>query len=722
VFAVNTLLSRCGIAALLIVPAGCAKRQASGPSGDSASVRLVADAERSRHFDAVSSHLELGGVLYGYADIDGDALALASSAQVLVHQLAVSQPQLAALDRQDLKGLFSQLGLSDIKAVGFSSVRDADGIYRNRTFLFTPGGRHGLLAAFGGQPGRFIGSRMAPPDCDFYSETEFDVNALYDTVRSVVSKVGGREAADALAKKLKNAGADSGFSVLDVIQGMSGRMTIILRMDPGSTYQIRGPNGAVIPAFSAIVRVEGVGGAVSGALSRNGALVESKQGSLTLFTPRSAPPLSGLKPVLAVQGKAFFAATSPEFLQECLHRTEGIETNPEFATGLAALGPEGNGLTWVSQRFFGRLREIGSLNPSATAEQKRVFDVFTLNLPIVTRPLLSIRINLSDGILVRSNWNKSLKSDIAMFTIYNPVTIGLMASMAIPAFQKVRQASQEKAILNNLHTLYDAGEQYYLINRASSATYDELVGPGKFVAEVQPVAGEDYRSLTFKKGLPLMVRLPDGRAIAYPAGAVAPSAVSLGDQPKSAADIGRQKVYDQIGVVNNLYTLDEAAKKYCIEHNVDTVAYADLVGPGKLLPEVKPVAGEDYTSLVFKRGQRVEVRLSDGRIVRYPLGAPENSPRPEHTSEQAPAPDDPQAQAMIQNLQILNDAANKYYADHDSTTATFEMLVGPGKYLPSITPVAGEDYRSLLFKKDHPLRLYLKDGRVITFPPQRQQQ
>jgi hypothetical protein len=133
------------------------------------------------------------------------------------------------------------------------------------------------------------------------------------------------------------------------------------------------------------------------------------------------------------------------------------------------------------------------------------------------------------------------------------------------------------------------------------------------------------------------------------------------------------------------------------------------------------VAGEDYTPLVFTRGQRVEVRLADGRIVRYPLGATDSSPRPERTSEQAPAPDDPKAQAMIQNLQVLNDAANKYYAEHDSTTTTFENLVGPGKYLPSIAPVAGEDYRSLLFKKDHPLRLYLKDGRVVTFPLQRQE-
>src|SRR5271157_5713821 len=161
---------------MLVLLSGCAKKPAAEPTGGGEGVALVPSAERSRHFDAVSSRLELGGVLYGYADIDGDALALASGAQVLVHQLSAAQPQLAALDRQDFKALFAELGLSDVKAVGFSSVREPDGNYRNRTFLYTPAGRHGLFAAFGGKPGRFIGSRMAPPDCDFYSECEFDVN------------------------------------------------------------------------------------------------------------------------------------------------------------------------------------------------------------------------------------------------------------------------------------------------------------------------------------------------------------------------------------------------------------------------------------------------------------------------------------------------------------------------------------------------------------------
>jgi formylmethanofuran dehydrogenase subunit D len=151
------------------------------------------------------------------------------------------------------------------------------------------------------------------------------------------------------------------------------------------------------------------------------------------------------------------------------------------------------------------------------------------------------------------------------------------------------------------------------------------------------------------------------------------------------------------------------------------VTYAELVGPDKLVKEVVPVAGEDYTSLVFSKGARVEVHMADGRIIRYPLGSGTiaGAPAAKPTAPQAPGP--PAASpgtSMVANLQILNEAAEKYYTDHDTTTTTYEQLVGPDKYIPSIKSVEGEDYRSLLFKKGHSLRLYLKDGRVVVFPPE----
>ena len=56
------------------------------------------------------------------------------------------------------------------------------------------------------------------------------------------------------------------------------------------------------------------------------------------------------------------------------------------------------------------------------------------------------------------------------------VIIGLLAAMAIPAFQKVRQSSQDKAVLNNARQLAAAADQFYLENGVSSASHGDLIG------------------------------------------------------------------------------------------------------------------------------------------------------------------------------------------------------------------------------------------------------
>ena len=72
------------------------------------------------------------------------------------------------------------------------------------------------------------------------------------------------------------------------------------------------------------------------------------------------------------------------------------------------------------------------------------------------------------------------------------VIIGLLAAMAIPAFQKVRQSSQDKAVLNNARQLSAAADQYYLENGVSTVASADLVGATNYVKVVNTVASETY--------------------------------------------------------------------------------------------------------------------------------------------------------------------------------------------------------------------------------------
>ena len=93
---------------------------------------------------------------------------------------------------------------------------------------------------------------------------------------------------------------------------------------------------------------------------------------------------------------------------------------------------------------------------------------------------------------------KMLNQDSKGFTLVEimivVVIIGLLAAMAIPAFQKVRSASQDKTVLNNARQLSAAADQYYLENGVSTVTLGSLVGTTNYVKALNLVANETYPS------------------------------------------------------------------------------------------------------------------------------------------------------------------------------------------------------------------------------------
>lgn len=97
------------------------------------------------------------------------------------------------------------------------------------------------------------------------------------------------------------------------------------------------------------------------------------------------------------------------------------------------------------------------------------------------------------------------------------VIIGLLAAMAIPAFQKVRASSQDKAVLNNLRQLGSAADQYFLENGVSRAGLTDLVGTEstKYVKAVQAVAGETYSTQLDQGAAVTAFNVAGARTITY---------------------------------------------------------------------------------------------------------------------------------------------------------------------------------------------------------------
>jgi len=95
------------------------------------------------------------------------------------------------------------------------------------------------------------------------------------------------------------------------------------------------------------------------------------------------------------------------------------------------------------------------------------------------------------------------------------VIIGLLAAMAIPAFQKVRTSSQDKSVTNNMRQLAAAADQYFLEQGVSAAQISSLIGSSAYVKALSTVANEAYPT-DYTQGTPIIVSgIAGARTLTY---------------------------------------------------------------------------------------------------------------------------------------------------------------------------------------------------------------
>ena len=112
--------------------------------------------------------------------------------------------------------------------------------------------------------------------------------------------------------------------------------------------------------------------------------------------------------------------------------------------------------------------------------------------------------------------NKAAKKGFTLVEIMIVVVIiGLLAAMAIPAFNKVRATSQNKAVINNLRQYASAAQQYMLDEGVATVNYSDIVGVGLHISTMDTVANESYTPLTLGTDTTQLQVTVNGRIIEY---------------------------------------------------------------------------------------------------------------------------------------------------------------------------------------------------------------
>lgn len=77
------------------------------------------------------------------------------------------------------------------------------------------------------------------------------------------------------------------------------------------------------------------------------------------------------------------------------------------------------------------------------------------------------------------------------------VIIGLLAAMAIPAFQKVRTSSLQKTVLNDARQLGSAAQQYFMENGQNAVDVTVDVATGEITGPLSDYVKKVSKNMTF---------------------------------------------------------------------------------------------------------------------------------------------------------------------------------------------------------------------------------
>ncbi len=109
---------------------------------------LLPKAKQSKHFADVTKHLDIGGTIFTYVDIDGDIQKGFDFLDTLFKGVSEKIPS-AIIKAIDLKILFAKLGFENIDAFGMSSYKEGQH-FHNKFFIHHTGKRRGLMKMFDG--------------------------------------------------------------------------------------------------------------------------------------------------------------------------------------------------------------------------------------------------------------------------------------------------------------------------------------------------------------------------------------------------------------------------------------------------------------------------------------------------------------------------------------------------------------------------------------------
>ncbi|MBW2703597.1 MAG: hypothetical protein JRF33_22505 [Deltaproteobacteria bacterium] len=410
-----------------------------------AAVDVLPEKNRSANFIPTTKHLDLGGTVFFYADLNGDIEKLTAFVTTVLDEIKKENPD-PDLDKIDLPKLVALLGFNQIQAVGLSSYQDG-AIFHNKGFLYHPAAKAGFLRLLGDKSRPFETPNWAPADADLVFEQDYNLHGAFHVVVSMLREVMGAKV-DELLAELKKPIPQLHVTALQIIKELDTRVVGVVRIHEDQMISL--PDEEIeFPYTEMAIGVDGLGFVFDDLVESFGAMPMIKVTAAEDFhSIEMGQPLPGslavFAPVLAKEKKTgrIYVATSLKLLREFVAGPKALGKSKVFALASRGLPKSGSGMTFVSDKFVGKV--IGWMTRMAEKKEevKSMLGVFGAIMPETGIPMASCNGMVPDGMFFASNSSASHKATILTLGYANPMMIGILAAVAIPAFIDYKRKSE----------------------------------------------------------------------------------------------------------------------------------------------------------------------------------------------------------------------------------------------------------------------------------------
>ena len=458
-------------------------------------------------FDEAAEHLHLEGPFVAFLDFEGDGAAIGAELNTLYTDLQKANPAIPPV-QLDFAQLIDQLGFGSVRGMGFSSKPLGEGRHLNRSITLLgdePSGIFGVLPKGAEHRTPFTAARLAPADATGAFTMTVDLRPLRDMVSGIAAQIMGGAGEGFVRQTLARPVPDTEVTFGELVEALSGKIDAYWKQDV--TFDGRAPlrfHARIGGAGSLLVRLRPLE-------NRYPVTFTADDGGLTAEIRNPAGTSVFL--IAPKNTDALHITSHPDWRAE-----NGDKTLAETGLFQSVAGDLREEALWFSftrgtdlDAIMEGVRQIPGAAPYAGLARKAV----DLLIGDFLKPSAGVGY-VRDGVAF-SDYYAGHSTKQTVMAIPTLIGGGLGAAMAVPAFQKVRETSQEKAVTNNLRQLAAAADQYFLEEGKTEVKATQLIGPDKYIGSLEPVAGESYEDLVITTEMSeISVTLADGRTISIP--------------------------------------------------------------------------------------------------------------------------------------------------------------------------------------------------------------